>query len=188
MGKQLTTPSSDCGCFCRNALLIIYCVKCFPRPTTQARITSTMCYKLSTLHLSVDALQMTNEQQQIQHISHRYRLSYVRSSFFSTPPSSGRLFCEAGMNVPTFSQFRILLRLRRQHEASNRPPGRPSPGEVEAGGYGSGRSKGTCSLRVEKGPPGAESARISTPMIKRFCIPYIYKVPLRDVSDVKSRG
>ena len=54
------------------------------------------------------------------------------------------------MNVPTFSRFDILLRLRRPHEPSSRPPGRPSPGEVEAGGHGSGRSKRKGPPRVEK--------------------------------------
>ena len=53
--------------------------------------------------------------------------------------------------MPTFSRFRALLRLRRPHEASSRPPGRPSPGEVEAGGHGSGKSKRKGSPRVEKG-------------------------------------
>ena len=52
--------------------------------------------------------------------------------------------------MPTFSRFGILLRLRRPHEPSSRPPGRPSPGEVEAGGHGSGRSKRKGPPRVEK--------------------------------------
>ena len=45
-------------------------------------------------------------------------------------------YSEAGMNVCTFSWFALLLRLRRSHEPSNRPPGRPSLGEAEAGGHG----------------------------------------------------
>ena len=40
----------------------------------------------------------------------------------------------------------ILRRLRHPHEPSSRPPGRPSPGEVVAGGHGSARSE-------RKGPP-----------------------------------
>ena len=59
-------------------------------------------------------------------------------------------YSEAGMNVPAFSRFRILVRLRRPHEPSSRPPGRPSPGEVEADRHGSGRSKRKGPPRVEK--------------------------------------
>ena len=39
---------------------------------------------------------------------------------------------------PTFLRFGIPLRRRRPHEPSSRPP---SPGAVEAGGHGGGRSK-----------------------------------------------
>ena len=59
-------------------------------------------------------------------------------------------YSEAGVNVPTFSQFRILVRLCRLHEPSRRTPGRPSPGEIEAGGHGSGRSTPKGSPRVDK--------------------------------------
>ena len=52
--------------------------------------------------------------------------------------------------MPTFNRFGILLRLGRPHEPSSRPPGRPSPGEVEAGGHGSARSKRKGPPRVEK--------------------------------------
>ena len=48
------------------------------------------------------------------------------------------------------SRFGILLHLRRPHEPSSRPPGWPAPGEVEAGGHGSGRSKRKGPPRVEK--------------------------------------
>ena len=57
--------------------------------------------------------------------------------------------CEA-VNVTTFSWFRALLRLRRPHEASRRPPRRPSSDEVEAGGNVSARRKREESLSVEK--------------------------------------
>ena len=54
------------------------------------------------------------------------------------------------MNAPTFSRFRVLLRLRRLHEPSSRPPGRPSLGEVGAGGHRSARSKRNGPPRVDK--------------------------------------
>ena len=66
------------------------------------------------------------------------------------------------------------VRLRRPHESSSKPPGRPSTGEVQAGGHGSGRSKRQGPSRVEKRPRSAESARISTPMITRRWICHIY--------------
>ena len=50
----------------------------------------------------------------------------------------------------TFDQFRVLLRLRRPHEPASRLPGRPSSSEVEAGGYGSRRSKRNGHSRVDK--------------------------------------
>ena len=59
-------------------------------------------------------------------------------------------YSEAGMNVPAFGRFRILLRSRRPHKPSSRPPGRPSPGEIEAGGHDSGRSKRNGPPRVDK--------------------------------------
>ena len=55
------------------------------------------------------------------------------------------------MNAAAFSRFRILLRLRRPHEPSSRPLGRPSSGEVEAGGHGSGRNKQNGPPRVDEG-------------------------------------
>ena len=57
---------------------------------------------------------------------------------------------EAGAYVPTPNRFRMLLRLRRPHKASSRPPCRPSPGAVEAGEHGGGRSKRKGPPRVEK--------------------------------------
>ena len=48
-----------------------------------------MFWTLSILHLSMDVLQIVYEWQ-IQHISCSFRLSYVRSKFFSTPPSDER--------------------------------------------------------------------------------------------------
>ena len=87
----------------------------------------------------------------MQHISHYYdHLSHAHSVL------SRRLrvdvsYSETGMNVPTFSRFRILLRLCRPLEPSSRPPGRPSPGEVEAEGHGSAiRSKRNDPPRVDK--------------------------------------
>ena len=59
-------------------------------------------------------------------------------------------FSEAGTNVPTFGRFRILMRLRRPHEPSSRPPGRPSPGELETGRHGSRRRKRNGPPRVDK--------------------------------------
>ena len=54
------------------------------------------------------------------------------------------------MNLPTLSQVCILVRLRRPYEPWSRPPSWPSPGEVETGGYGSGRTEPRASPRVEK--------------------------------------
>ena len=69
---------------------------------------------------------------------------------FPTPPSGERFISEARVNVPAFSRFLILLRLRRPHEPLSRPPGRPSPDEVEAGGHGSARNKRHGPPRVDK--------------------------------------
>ena len=77
------------------------------------------------------------------------------------------------MSVPTFSRFRILLRLHRPHEPSSRPPGRPSQGEVEAGGHGSGRSKQNSPLVSIKGLPSAVSTRNPSPATRRFWASYI---------------
>ena len=52
--------------------------------------------------------------------------------------------------MPTFSRFGIFMRLRRPHEPSSRPPGRPSPCEVEGGEHGSGRRKRKGPPRIEK--------------------------------------
>ena len=51
--------------------------------------------------------------------------------------------------VPTFSRFSIPLRRSRPHEPSSRPPCRPSPRAVAAGGHCAGRSKRKCAPRVE---------------------------------------
>ena len=73
-----------------------------------------------------------------------YRLSYTRSKFCHT---AHRLrmsvsYPEAGAYVPTLYRLRVIsLRRRRRHEPSSRPPCRPSPGAVETGGHGGGRSK-----------------------------------------------
>ena len=64
-------------------------------------------------------------------------------------------YSEAGMDVPTFNRFRILLRLRRPQEPSSRPPGRPAPGEVEADRHGR-KSKQDVRLVSIKGPRSAE--------------------------------
>ena len=55
--------------------------------------------------------------------------------------------------VPTFSRYVIRLRLRRPHanKLLSRTPGRPSQGEVEAGGHGSGRSGRKVRLESIKG-------------------------------------
>ena len=71
-------------------------------------------------------------------------------SFFPHTLRMSVSYYEARINVPTFCRFRKLVRLRQPHEASNRPPCRPSPGEVEAGGHGNGRSILKGSPRVEK--------------------------------------
>ena len=59
----------------------------------------------------------------------------------------------AGAYVPTFSRIGITLRRRRPHESSSRPPCRPFPGAVEAGGHGGKRSKRKGPRRVEKKAP-----------------------------------
>ena len=51
-----------------------------------------------------------------------------------------------------FGRFRILLPLGRPHELSSRPPGRPSAGEVEGDGHGSGRSRRNGQPRVNERP------------------------------------
>ena len=70
-------------------------------------------------------------------------------SFFRHRLRMSVSYPEAVMIVPMCSRFGFLLRLNRPHEPSSRPPARPSPGEVEAGGQGSGISK-------REGPPRAE--------------------------------
>ena len=101
-----------------------------------------------------------------------YRL--CNRSFFPHHLRVSVSYSEAGMNVPPFSRFRILLRLRRPQEPSSRPPGRPSPGEVEAGGHGSGRNKRNGPPRVDKGPRSAESTRNPSAATRRFWVSYIY--------------
>ena len=76
------------------------------------------------------------------------------------------------MNVSTFSRFGILLRLRRPHVASSRPLGRPSPGEVEAGGHGRRRSKRQSPPRVEKRGRKALSA-LGFPVLQRYDYGYL---------------
>ena len=71
-----------------------------------------------------------------------------RGVFVSSPLCSSS--SKRAYMMPTFSRFGILLRIRRPHEPSSRPPGRPSPGEVETGGYDSGRGKRKGPPRVEK--------------------------------------
>ena len=104
------------------------------------------------------------------HMSYCYRLSYVQSFFFPHHIRMSVSYSQAGMNVPTFSRFSILLRSRRPHEPSSRPPGRTSSGEVEAGGYGSGRSKRNGLPRVNK---SAERTRNPNPATRRFIYIYI---------------
>ena len=41
----------------------------------------------------------------------------------------------------TFRRYGIFLRRCRPHEPSRKPQGTPSPGAVEAGGHGGGKSK-----------------------------------------------
>ena len=59
--------------------------------------------------------------------------------------------CQAGLHLPPFDWFRVLLRLPRPHEASSRLPRGPSLGVVEARGHVSGRSKRKDSPRIEEG-------------------------------------
>ena len=95
-----------------------------------------------------------------------------RGVFVSSPLCSSS--SKRAYMMPTFSRFGILLRIRRPHEPSSRPPGRPSPGDADAGGHGSGRSQRTVRLALRKGPRSAESAPISTPSIRRIWVSYIY--------------
>ena len=60
-------------------------------------------------------------------------------------------YSKTAAHVPTFNLFRIPLRRRRPHEPSSRPPFRPSPGAVEAGGHVDRRIKRKIPPRVEKG-------------------------------------
>ena len=69
--------------------------------------------------------------------------------------------------MPTFSRFGIL-NLRRPHDRSSRPPGMPSPGEVEAGGLGREEAKKKVRLAETKGMRSAGSARFSLPSTTRF--------------------
>ena len=84
-------------------------------------------------------------------------------------------YSEAGMTVSTFSWFCILLQLHRPHEASSRPPGRPSPcvRSRQAGTVVKEENE-KVHLTSSKRLRSAESARISTPMVTRSCISYIY--------------
>ena len=77
-------------------------------------------------------------------------------------------YSEAGMNLPTFSQFRILLRLRRPHEPSNRPPGRPPWVRSRQADTVAEEANEKVRHASRKGPRSAESAWISSPMITRF--------------------
>ena len=81
---------------------------------------------------------------------------------------------DAGMSVPMFSRSRILFRLRRPHEPLRRPRGRSFPGEVEAGGYGSGRSKKKCSQLVDEKAAKRGGRSDFHSIITRFWITYKY--------------
>ena len=91
--------------------------------------------------------------EQIHHISYSYRLLYVQRTFFPHRLRMSVSYPEAGAYVPTFSRIGITLRRRRPHESSSRPPCRPFPGAVEAGGHGGKRSKRKGPRRVEKKAP-----------------------------------
>ena len=69
--------------------------------------------------------------------------------------------------MPTFSRSGILLRLRRPHEPSIRPPGRASPGEVEAGGHGNGKSKRNGPPRVENRAAKRGENSLGIPVLRR---------------------
>ena len=94
-------------------------------------------------------------------------------------------YSEAGMNVPTFSRFRMLLRLCRPHEPWSMPQGRQATGQA---GYRAApprvwsRQAGTVAQEaVEtvrlvsiKGPRSAESTRNPSPATRRFWVLYMY--------------
>ena len=81
----------------------------------------------------------------------------------------------------------MLLRLRRLHEPSTRPPGRPSPGGVEAGGYGSGRRKRNGPPRIDKRPRSKESMRNPSPTTRQIWVP-TYEIYLQPGIKVVSLG
>ena len=71
--------------------------------------------------------------------------------------------------MPMFTRFGILLRFRRSHGPSSRPPGAGPPRvhEAEAGRHGgSGKRKGRGPPHVEKRAAKRESARNSSPETK----------------------
>ena len=117
-------------------------------------------YLVEYRYLSMDVLQIINEYYywillnttlDTAHIMLLSIIVCIRNRCFS--PHRLRMsvsYSEAGMNVPPFRRFRLLLGLRWPHESSSKPPGRPSPREVEASGYGSGRSKRKGWPRIEK--------------------------------------
>ena len=93
--------------------------------------------------------------------------------FLPHPLRMGVSDCEADVNVPTFSWFRALLRLRRPHEASRRPPRRPPRMRSRQAGTLAEEANEKSRFPSRKGPRSTESARISIQMITRFCISYL---------------
>lgn len=107
-------------------------------------------------------------------------ISYLhlhKSETLSTPPSgAGGTYFEAGIHMPTFRRFVCLARLPRPHEPLSRPPGRPSAGEVEAGGHrtvGARKENEKSPSRSMKEPRRAETRRDPSLAPTRFWVPDI---------------
>ena len=111
----------------------------------------------------------------MQPISYCYRLSCVQSILFQRRLRTSVSFSEAGVNMPTFRRFRILLRYA----------GRASPRASHRAGSLRVRSRQTGTVAKEAnetarlvskkaGPRGEESTRSPSPATRRFWVLYIY--------------
>ena len=75
----------------------------------------------------------------------RLRIINENISEYETAVTSGHIVLYA-----TFGRFSILLRQRRPREPSSRPPGKPSPGALEADGLCSAKKKRKGLLHVDE--------------------------------------
>ena len=91
-------------------------------------------------------------------------------------------YSEAGLNVRTFSRFRVLTRLRRPHESSSRQSGpagnRAGPIRARSRKADTVAEEANEAVRLVsiKGPQSAESTRNPSPATKRFWVSYVYPI------------